>query len=130
FCGNDRGHDFNRNRNYGCDNRQGHHYNRCDGGRLKCHNCQKIGHHHNDCHMPTAYFHCSSTRHFISKCPEKESANKDKRDSYSLPVFEVMPISEGKGLTYRTNARYWKYQDKKKGFKGAHISGIDKGPRV
>jgi transposase InsO family protein len=41
-----------------------------------------------------------------------------------------MPISEGKGLTYRTNARYRKYRDKKKGFKDAHISGIDKGPRV
>jgi hypothetical protein len=131
-CNHDRDSDRGRGR-YNDNGRRQDYRNGSRNGPQRCRNCQKSGHHHTNCRNPAVCFNCGSNRHFSNKCPEKESANKDKRDSYSLLPFEVNMISEGimkKGLTYRTNARYRRYRDKKKVYQDAYITLIDKGPRV
>jgi hypothetical protein len=98
----DRDRDRGRGR-YNDNGRRQDYRNGSRNGPQRCRNCQKPGHHHTNCRNPAVCFNCGSNRHFSNKCPEKESTNKDKRDSYSLLPFEVNMISERfmkKGLSY------------------------------
>jgi len=88
----DRDRDCNRGRYNDNGHKQDYRNGRRNGSQ-RCRNCQKPGHHYTNCRNPAVCFNCGSNRHFASKCPEKESSNKDKRDSYSPCPFEVNMIS-------------------------------------